>query len=143
MHSATKYLNGHSDVVAGAVVGRKTFLSENRDPSETRQTEVWRRLLRARSFGGSVLGPFEAWLLLRGARTLHVRVTRQCESAMFLAKKLIRTRACRRCSTRASTRTPATLSRRNSRARSRAKITKGCSAACSVFGARAAKKRRC
>jgi cystathionine gamma-synthase len=89
MHSATKYLNGHSDVVAGAVVGRKTFLSENRDPSETRQAEVWRRLLRARSFGGSVLGPFEAWLLLRGARTLHVRVTRQCESAMFLARKLV------------------------------------------------------
>ena len=88
MHSATKYLNGHSDVVAGAVVGRKTFLSENRDPSETRQTEVWRRLLRARSFGGSVLGPFEAWLLLRGMRTLHVRVKRQCESAMYLAKKL-------------------------------------------------------
>ena len=104
MHSATKYLNGHSDVVAGAVVGRRTVSSENgetpdknayeqRDsrslPSETRQTEVWRRLLRARSFGGSVLGPFEAWLLLRGARTLHVRVARQCESAMFLAKKLL------------------------------------------------------
>lgn len=93
MHSATKYLNGHSDVVAGAVVGRTYEQTVSPLPSETRQAEVWSRLLRARSFGGSVLGPFEAWLLLRGMRTLHVRVKRQCESAMYLAKKL-RAHAC-------------------------------------------------
>ena len=50
--------------------------------------KVWDRLLRARSFGGSVLGPFEAWLLLRGMRTLHVRVRAQCATAAALANKL-------------------------------------------------------
>ena len=100
MHSATKYLNGHSDVVAGAVVGRKTSTAEasvggvggvggvDADAGSDAFPKVWDRLLRARSFGGSVLGPFEAWLLLRGMRTLHVRVRAQCATAAALANKL-------------------------------------------------------
>jgi len=86
MHSATKYLNGHSDVVAGAVIGRKTRTDAR--GSDDAFPKVWDRLLRARSFGGSVLGPFEAWLLLRGMRTLHVRVRAQCATAAALANKL-------------------------------------------------------
>ena len=77
MGSVANAANGASanrDVVAGAVVGRTYEQTVSPLPSETRQAEVWSRLLRARSFGGSVLGPFEAWLLLRGMRTLHVRV---------------------------------------------------------------------
>ncbi len=64
VHSATKYLNGHSDVIAGAVV-------------TAAETELWDRIGQIRYLAGAVLGPFEAWLLLRGMRTLFVRV-RQC-----------------------------------------------------------------
>ena len=72
MHSATKYLNGHSDVIAGALTTRVV-------------DEAWQRILRVRVQSGSVLGPFEAWLLLRGMRTLHVRVPVQCRSALAVA----------------------------------------------------------
>jgi cystathionine gamma-synthase len=58
MHSATKYLNGHSDVIGGAL-------------ATARDDELWQRIRYARGGGGAVLGPFEAWLLLRGMRTLH------------------------------------------------------------------------
>jgi len=75
MHSATKYLNGHSDVVAGAVVAA---VADAR----------WDKVKRARAAGGAVLGAFEAWLLMRGMRTLHLRVKRQSESAMSLALRL-------------------------------------------------------
>lgn len=78
MHSATKYLSGHGDVVAGAVVVR------DRGPT-------WEALRAHRRGAGAVLGPFEAWLLLRGMRTLFVRVARQCESALSLAEELART----------------------------------------------------
>ena len=64
VHSATKYLNGHSDVVAGALAAAA--------PSE-----MWDRIRTARAQIGATLGPFEAWLLMRGMRTLHVRVTTQ------------------------------------------------------------------
>ena len=60
MHSATKYLNGHSDVVAGALV-------------TARADELWQRLTALRHDAGAILGPFEAWLLLRGMRTLYLR----------------------------------------------------------------------
>ncbi len=73
MHSATKYLNGHSDMVGGALVG-------------ARQDEFWRGLADARHDGGAVLGAFEAWLLLRGMRTLFPRVEIACRNAMALAK---------------------------------------------------------
>lgn len=75
MHSATKYLNGHSDVVAGALVVKE-------------DGEFWQRIRRNRNLGGSVLGPFEAWLLLRGMRTLHLRVRQSSESALTIARDL-------------------------------------------------------
>lgn len=73
IHSASKYLNGHSDVLAGAVVCAK-------------RDAMWQRIRTWQRDGGAVLGPFEAWLLLRGMRTLHVRVTRACESALTIAE---------------------------------------------------------
>jgi cystathionine gamma-synthase len=77
MHSATKYLNGHSDVVAGALVF-------------ARKEAHFERATRMRSMLGAILGPFEAALLLRGLRTLHVRVRQQCTSAMAIARHFAR-----------------------------------------------------
>src|SRR5258708_6965121 len=73
MHSATKYLNGHSDVIAGVL-------------ATAADDERWQKIRYVRGAGGAVLGPFEAWLLLRGMRTLHLRVARACENAMAIAK---------------------------------------------------------
>ena len=73
MHSATKYLNGHSDVLAGALICREPDAFWNR-------IKAWRR------DAGAVLGPFEAWLLLRGMRTLFVRVNRCSASAQHIAE---------------------------------------------------------
>ena len=73
MHSATKYLNGHSDVIAGTVTTRE------RDAH-------WTTIKAVRSQAGTVLGPFEAWLLLRGMRTLFVRVAAQSRAAMRIAE---------------------------------------------------------
>jgi cystathionine gamma-synthase len=75
MHSATKYLNGHSDVVAGALV-------------TARADDFWARITTLRHDGGAILGPFEAWLLLRGMRTLPLRVERACRTAALLAERL-------------------------------------------------------
>jgi cystathionine gamma-synthase len=75
MHSATKYLNGHSDVLAGAV------LSARRDP-------FWERIRSWRRSAGAMPGPFEAWLLQRGMRTLFLRVHRASETALALATHL-------------------------------------------------------
>ncbi|WP_127555469.1 trans-sulfuration enzyme family protein [Saccharospirillum alexandrii] len=75
MHSATKYLNGHSDVIAGALV-------------TARDDEFWQRLIKQRSQGGAVLGPFEAALLLRGMRTLALRVRECSANAQRLAEHL-------------------------------------------------------
>lgn len=77
MHSATKYLNGHSDVIAGAL-------------ATGREDAVWERLKHVRALHGTILGPFEAWLLMRGLRTLDVRVKAQSESAALLATALSR-----------------------------------------------------
>lgn len=73
MHSATKFLNGHSDVLAGVLV-------------TPRDDEWWQRIHTLRHQNGGVLGPFEAWLLLRGMRTLYLRVARSCESALAIAR---------------------------------------------------------
>src|ERR1044072_929596 len=73
MHSATKYLNGHSDLVAGALVTRVA-------------DEHWTRILAVRAQHGAILGSFEAWLLLRGMRTLQVRVAQACRNAMAVAE---------------------------------------------------------
>ena len=75
MHSDTKYLNGHSDVVAGAL-------------ATARRDDVWSRIDAVRTQYGAILGPFEAWLLLRGLRTLDVRVRAQSETASVLARRL-------------------------------------------------------
>ena len=74
MHSATKYLNGHSDVIAGAL-------------ATARDDENWQRIRYVRGGGGAVLGPFEAWLLLRGMRTLHLRVAAACANAQAIAER--------------------------------------------------------
>ena len=75
MHSATKQLNGHSDVLAGALV-------------TARDDETWARIRHDRAYRGAVLGPFEAWLLLRGMRTLFLRVARASENAQRVAEAL-------------------------------------------------------
>lgn len=75
VHSVTKYLSGHSDVVLGATV--------------TAQEDVHARLLRQRTLHGGVPGPFEAWLALRGLRTLHLRVERAGANAAELARRLV------------------------------------------------------
>ena len=77
MHSATKAINGHSDVLAGV-------LSTNAKDSET-----WHSVRADRKMAGAVLGPFEAWLLLRAMRTLPLRVERMSQNAMALATFLL------------------------------------------------------
>jgi len=75
MHSATKYLNGHSDVIAGALAA-------------ARPSNLWEQIKSVRARHGAILGPFEAWLLQRGLRTLSMRVTTQSESATRIAEQL-------------------------------------------------------
>jgi cystathionine gamma-synthase len=75
MHSATKFLNGHSDICAGALVTRV-------------EDEMWERLWTIRTQLGSVIGSMEAWLLLRGMRSLFPRVQWAARSAQQLAEKL-------------------------------------------------------
>jgi cystathionine gamma-synthase len=75
MHSATKYLNGHSDVIAGALATAK-------------DDALWQRIRYVRGSGGAVPGPFEAWLLLRGMRTLPLRVAAASANAMAIAQRL-------------------------------------------------------
>ncbi len=75
LHSATKYLNGHGDVIAGMIAGKADFISQ------------------CRSFGlkdmtGAVLGAFEAYLIIRGMKTLPLRVERHCQNAMTIAEFL-------------------------------------------------------
>jgi len=75
VHSATKYLNGHSDVVAGAI-------------ATARVDAAWQRIRDIRLQHGGFLSPFDAFLLLRGLRTLDLRVTAQSRSAHLLAERL-------------------------------------------------------
>jgi cystathionine gamma-lyase len=72
MHSATKYLNGHSDMVGGIVVVRETG-------------ELEERLTFLQNAVGAVAGPFDAFLALRGVKTLALRMQRHCENAAELA----------------------------------------------------------
>jgi len=76
MHSATKYLNGHSDVIAGAL-------------ATARDGPLWSRICKTRGQHGSALGSFDAWLLMRGMRTLDVRVRAQAKTAAELAARLV------------------------------------------------------
>ena len=75
MHSATKYLNGHSDVIAGVLCC-------------AHPDARWDHASRLRSSQGMILGPFEAYLLLRGLRTLDVRVRAAAANALALAERL-------------------------------------------------------
>ncbi len=74
MHSATKYLGGHSDVVGGVLV--------------TRVPELAERIRYLQNSIGSVMGPFDAYLCLRGIKTLGLRMERHCHSGMAIAKML-------------------------------------------------------
>lgn len=73
MHAATKYLNGHSDVIAGVLVTRE-------------DSDYWQRVRKVRAQVGGTLGSFEAWLLARGLRTLHLRVRAASASAQRIAE---------------------------------------------------------
>ena len=72
-HSATKYLNGHSDVMAGILVTAE-------------MNDRWEEIKLVRTLSGGVLGPFEAWLLLRSMRTLFLRFDKASQSALRLAQ---------------------------------------------------------
>jgi cystathionine gamma-synthase len=75
MHSASKYLNGHSDVIGGVL-------------ATARQDDFWARITMIRKQYGMILGPFEAWLLMRGMRTLPLRVKAASDAAAQLANRL-------------------------------------------------------
>jgi cystathionine gamma-synthase len=75
MHSATKYLNGHSDLLAGVLVTRQ-------------KDDRWAAIRADRHDAGALLGPFEAWLLLRGLRTLALRVRQASANALAIARFL-------------------------------------------------------
>ncbi|HEX6141410.1 MAG TPA: PLP-dependent aspartate aminotransferase family protein [Geminicoccaceae bacterium] len=77
MHAATKSLNGHSDVLAGVLV-------------TAREDERWALIRCDRHDAGAILGPFEAWLLLRGMRTLALRVAAMSAGALLIARFLER-----------------------------------------------------
>jgi cystathionine gamma-synthase len=74
VHSTTKYIGGHSDVVGGAVIVADSALGE--------------KLYFVRNAVGSAPGPFDAWLTLRGAKTLAVRMDRHCQNAQRVADML-------------------------------------------------------
>lgn len=75
VHSATKYLNGHGDVIAGLAVGEQALIDEI---AATTRKDI-----------GAVLGPFDAWLLLRGLKTLPIRMDRHSENAEKIVEKLL------------------------------------------------------
>lgn len=74
MHSATKYLNGHSDIVGGMVVVKDATLAE--------------QMTFLQNAVGGIQGPFDSFLALRGLKTLHLRMKAHCENAQFIAEKL-------------------------------------------------------
>ena len=76
MHSATKAINGHSDVLAGVLAAKDT------------EDAMWQAIKTDRHDAGAVIGPFEAWLLIRGMRTLPLRVERMSQNALALATHL-------------------------------------------------------
>ena len=73
VHSATKFLGGHADAMGGVLLGRK---------------ELVRKAYHFREINGAALDPMSAYLLLRGMKTLHLRIARQNENAMKLARRL-------------------------------------------------------
>ena len=73
VHSATKYLNGHGDVIAGIVVGKADFISQC-------------RMFGLKDMTGAVLSPFDAFLMARGLKTLDIRMERHCANAQKVAE---------------------------------------------------------
>lgn len=74
IHSATKYLGGHSDLIAGLVV--------------TKDAELGAKIKYLQNACGNILGPFDSWLVIRGIETLHLRVKQHCASAQIVAEYL-------------------------------------------------------
>ena len=74
IHSVTKYLSGHSDLILGSL--------------STNDQALYGRLEQSRRYGGAIAGPFEAWIALRGLRTFALRMQRSQENAMELATRL-------------------------------------------------------
>ena len=74
VYSATKYIGGHSDVIAGAVLGSKEYIQQ---------------IKAMRTYLGSMAGPWTGWLLMRSLETLTIRMNRQCETAKDLAVRLL------------------------------------------------------
>ncbi len=74
IHSATKYLGGHSDLIAGVVV--------------TREKELGEKIKYLQNACGAILAPFDSWLVIRGIETLHLRIRQHCASAQIVAEFL-------------------------------------------------------
>ena len=74
MHSATKYLGGHSDVVMGALV--------------CREESIAKEIYRIQNSSGAIAGPMDSFLVLRGIKTLHLRMQRHCENGKLIAEYL-------------------------------------------------------
>jgi cystathionine beta-lyase len=74
VHSGTKYLGGHSDLIAGLVV--------------TATAELGQKVKFLQNASGAILGPFDSWLLIRGIETLHLRIRQHCASALAIAEFL-------------------------------------------------------
>lgn len=74
IHSATKYLGGHSDLIAGAVV--------------TKTEELGAQVKFIQNASGAILSPFDSWLVIRGLETLHLRVEKHCSNALEVARYL-------------------------------------------------------
>ncbi len=74
VHSATKYLGGHSDLIAGIVV--------------TREKELGEKIRFYQNATGAILGPFDSWLVIRGIETLHLRIKQHCDTAQKIAEFL-------------------------------------------------------
>ena len=75
IHSVTKYLSGHSDILLGSL--------------STNDSALYSRLEQSRRYGGAIAGPFEAWLALRGLRTFALRMQRSQENALEIANRLV------------------------------------------------------
>ncbi|MBA3674691.1 MAG: PLP-dependent transferase [Chitinophagaceae bacterium] len=74
VHSATKYLGGHSDLIAGLVV--------------TKEKELGEKIKFIQNASGAILSPFDSWLAIRGIETLHLRVKQHCHNALLIAEYL-------------------------------------------------------
>jgi cystathionine beta-lyase len=75
VHSATKYLGGHSDLIAGLVI--------------TKEKELGEKIKFIQNASGAILSPFDSWLVIRGIETLNLRVKQHCENALAVAKFLL------------------------------------------------------